>query len=263
MKVLIAILFLGLTTSAAAHAQAPATATAIEIDDLRTPSSPAFVLLDVTPASVERPESPKAFVLNLLSTVSQSDGLPKDYALQLAPYWLKSHPNLTFGDYQNPNPAQSMLRTMTLSVATSPLLDRSAAAATTIGTRIGLGVRTNILGGRPNPTLQENLNQLERINLELLDNPTDPDLRAKARAIALAIQALDQQRVGLFVSAAAGQVWSVPQDDVEQRQRDRWGVWITPAYRFLVCRATIDSCRSVVDTIAVVRAIRDRDQDTQ
>src|SRR5688572_23131929 len=150
MKILVATLVIGLAMRSVAQSQTPAATPRIEIHDLGIPTAPAFVLLDVTPASVERPESPKAFVLNLLSTVSQSEGLPRNYALQVAPYWLTSHENLTFGDYQAPSPAESMLRTMSFSVAASPLLDESAAEAPVIGTRIGLGVSTNIIGGRPN-----------------------------------------------------------------------------------------------------------------
>lgn len=260
MKILIATLVSLLTMSAVARGQPAASTTPIQIDDLRTPASPAFVLLDVTPAAVERPENAKALVLNLLQTAHQSDGLPKNYALQVTPYWLMSHPDLTFERYQQPSLAESILRTTTFSVATSPLLDPTGAGAATVGTRMGIGVRTNIVGGQFNPGLPKKLADLDRINREILNNPNDADLRADARAVALEIQKLE--RVGFFVTAAAAQVWSVPQDDTSQSQRDRWGVWVTPAYRFLACRADVP-CKSVVDAIAVVRAIRDRDEKTQ
>jgi hypothetical protein len=68
----------------------------VEVDDLRAPTSPAFALLDVTPASVNRPENPKAFTLNVINALAQSNGLPQNYALEVAPYWLASHPDLTF-----------------------------------------------------------------------------------------------------------------------------------------------------------------------
>jgi hypothetical protein len=55
----------------------------------------------------------------------------------------------------------------------------------------------------------------------------------------------------------------MPQDDVEQRRRDRWGVWVTPAYRFLLCRGDAAPCKSVIDAIGVVRAIRDRDDEAR
>ena len=128
MKVMIVTLALALGTTRVAIAQQAAAPSAqgaqtVQIEDLRTPTSPAFVLLDVAPASVERPENPKALIANLVSTASQAEGFPKNYALEVAPYWLKSHPHLTFSNYQQPSPAQSLLRTLTLSVGTTPLLD--------------------------------------------------------------------------------------------------------------------------------------------
>src|SRR5262245_15952814 len=84
---------------ATAYAQNPAAPTGIKIEDLRAPASPAFVLLDVTPAAVERPQNPKALVLNVLSSAANAEGFPQDYALQVAPYWLMSHPDLQFSDY--------------------------------------------------------------------------------------------------------------------------------------------------------------------
>jgi hypothetical protein len=48
--------------------------------------------------------------LNLLNHLGASSGLPKDYAMEVAPYWLTFHPNLTFRQYQRPSPLQSSRR---------------------------------------------------------------------------------------------------------------------------------------------------------
>jgi hypothetical protein len=233
----------------------------VDIDDLRTPSSPAFVLLGVTPTAVERPENAKALVFNLLSTASQGGGLPQNYALQVAPYWLKSHPDLQFEDYQNPSFLTGVVRSLSLSVATSPLEDESGEEAITIGTRLGLGARTNLVGGQRNPVLDRKLDELRKLQEEALDDPGDPDLRARLIQAALDIQHVP--RLGLFVSAAGGVTWSIPQDDVARRELERWGVWVTPAYRFELCQTANVTCRNVLDVIAVVRALREHDDDTQ
>src|SRR5215210_5367154 len=88
----------------------------VAIDDLSAPQSPAFILLGVAPTSVERPDTPKALGLNFLDKVATGNGFPRNYALQVAPYWLASHPNLQFGEYQNPNVKQSILQTLLISV---------------------------------------------------------------------------------------------------------------------------------------------------
>jgi hypothetical protein len=87
-------------TSAAAKAGA-GIATALsnipEIDKLRTPVSPAFELLGVTPTAIEKPTTPSAVATSLLSSfVSGNQAiLPRQYALDVAPFWLVSHPTLT------------------------------------------------------------------------------------------------------------------------------------------------------------------------
>ena len=40
------------------------------LDDLKAPPSPAFVLLDVSPSKVERPQSVRPLVLSALSAIS-------------------------------------------------------------------------------------------------------------------------------------------------------------------------------------------------
>src|SRR5437773_7412337 len=126
---------------------ATAAAQNVAIDDLRAPTSPAFVLLDVTPASVERPENPKSFAVNVINKLTSDSGFPKNYALEVAPYWLMSHPKLTFERYQSPGIKQSIAQTLSFSVATTPLqattAGTSGTASTSAGTRLGAGVSVN------------------------------------------------------------------------------------------------------------------------
>jgi hypothetical protein len=238
----------------------------VTIDDLTAPTSPAFVLLDVAPAAVERPDTPKSFAVNVLNRLASSDGLPKDYAMEVAPYWLRFHPNLTFGEYQNPAPLQSVLQTFAVSVATSPLEGLSA-GADLAGTRLGLGLRANLWSGRPNPWLAEGIATLEEINNRILDIlAADPKAnidaeRAEARAAALAIQALDSQRIGFFLAVAGGQVWEVPDGDTEKASARRRGFWVTPSYRVRACASTSGECVASLDFIGVFRSLKDPDMD--
>jgi len=296
MKTVVATL-LALGSVTLAHAQA------VDIDDLRAPTSPAFVLLDITPASVERPENPKAFTVNLIKTFSRADGLPQNYALEVAPYWLTYHPNLTFAQYQSPG-ARSLIQTLAISVATAPMTPADGASADPIGTRLGLGLRTNITNGRFDPTMNTKVGELAALQGRLLDVDEAEDavtsaeadlaaaksagratadlestLKAKQEAFAtlkaeeptiendvmvkaLEIQALDAQRVGLIVTLAAGKTWDFPDDDFSLRQSGRWGVWVTPTYRFRACTAGGSECAAVMDAIAVVRALRDPGKET-
>jgi hypothetical protein len=262
--------------------------TKITIDDLSAPQSPAFVLLGVSPANVERPETPKAFALNLLDKVTTSNGLPRNYALEVAPYWLASHPNLQFADYQNPNVRRSILQTLLISVGTAPI-PGATETDDPIGTKIGLGARTAIFNGRANSGITRLVKQIESIDDEVFDlmekeddlleavkaNPNDKqaaadlaavqksivDTRAKTESLALQIQTLDAERVGFFLNIAGGQVWTVLEDDIRQSQTEKRGIWVTPSYRWRGCADDKD-CESSVDAIAVVRALKEPANDT-
>ena len=77
MRLVTTTVAMALASTAVAGAQQPPAdqgGSSVQIEDLRTPTSPAFVLLDVAPVSVERPENPKALIVNLVSTAAQSEG---------------------------------------------------------------------------------------------------------------------------------------------------------------------------------------------
>lgn len=254
----------------------------VTIDDLSAPQSPAFVLLDVSPAKVERPETPKAFVLNLLDKVATSDGLPRNYALEVAPYWLASHPTLQFADYQNPGVAQSILQTLLISVGTAPI-PGATASAPPVGSKVGLGARAAIVNGRASPRTTRLIRQIESVDDDVFDlmekedalrqtvasTPNDrqaaadlaatqqaiTDIRRKSESLALQVQALDAERVGFFLNVAGGQVWTSPGDDIEQTRAEKRGVWVTPSYRWRGC-ADGKECESSFDAIGVVRALK-------
>ena len=60
----------------------------VTIKDLALPSSPAFILTDVTPTLVQSPNTPKKFVLGLAQSYSESpSGFPENYSAEFTPYW--------------------------------------------------------------------------------------------------------------------------------------------------------------------------------
>jgi hypothetical protein len=130
------------------------------LDDLKAPPSPAFVLLDVSPSKVERPQSVRPLVLSALSAIS-TEGFPKNYAVEFAPYWLGT-PNLSFDEYYNSSLSQALVRHFSVSVATTPLEGGP-------GTSIGIGARTLPFPGRPHPKLQALRDKLTDLQLKLID----------------------------------------------------------------------------------------------
>jgi hypothetical protein len=136
------------------------------ISELSAPTSPAFVLLGLAPASVDRPDSSKALIVNAFSDLAESDGLPQDYALEVTPFWMKSNRTLSFTEYQNPGLA-AIWQQLRISVATAPMRGADE-SADSIGTKLAVGFNTKIFNGRPNPTMQASLERLFAENTRLL-----------------------------------------------------------------------------------------------
>ena len=136
------------------------------ISELSAPTSPAFVLLGVAPASVDRPDSSKALVVNAFSELAESDGVPQDYAIEVTPFWMKSNRTLSFTEYQNPGLA-ALWQQLRISVATAPMRGAEA-SADPLGTKLAVGFNTKIFNGRPNPTMASALTALFAENTRLL-----------------------------------------------------------------------------------------------
>jgi hypothetical protein len=120
--------------------------------DFTAPDVPAFAILGVSPTQIERPTTPKALGLSLLSTTTDSTNLiPKDYSVVVAPYWMQ-HAAVTLGDYVRPGIQQSLLQTFTVSFATARV---GAAEADT--TDLGLGFSGSPWAGHGSAALARQL----------------------------------------------------------------------------------------------------------
>ncbi len=262
----------------------------LKIDDLRPPTAPAFVLLGAAPTQIERPTSPRSLAVSLASAVaSRGDNvLPKDYALEVAPYWLVSHPTLTFDGYYRPSLLQSLLQSLAVSLATAPLPDTLLG-----GTAVAIGVRTLLVPGGPHPDLGAKEDELRAIQTtmnriadtaedvrdslaralgngladnevdSLVDIEVDSLKRAgawpydavldryadSARDVALAMQQLDKERVGWQVELAGALVLDYPGMITDSGRVGRVGAWVTIAHRAPV---------TGLDLMAVFRYRHDR-----
>ena len=141
----------------------------LELDNFRTPSSPAFTLLGVSPTAIARPSTPRALATELLSTSKNGSGIPNNYAIEFAPYWLVPHPSLTFHQYTNPTSAQSVAQSFSVSLATS----RPDTATDTASTFVALGARFLPFGGHTSKKfdgLKTQLDSIQQLTLDPLMN---------------------------------------------------------------------------------------------
>lgn len=213
----------------------------LALDSLITPASPALTLLGASAVAIERPSTPKAVAFTLASAIRDDEGLPKDLAVEFAPYWLTAHPRLTFTDYYRAGPGQRLLQTLGISLGTSrldPPVDGAAA-----GTAVALGFRTTPFGGAAHPELVEAADSLSRIQVaftrEVMNLESDEEIQAlwaakyeaAATEAGLRMQTLDNERVGLLVDLAGALVLDFPADVADSGFVSRAGIWVAPAYR--------------------------------
>lgn len=101
------------------------------------PESPAFTLLEVTPASVSRPSSARAFGTAVLNGISPSGEVKQGLALDMAPWTYLPGVRITLDEYQR-NRMMYVLANTQLSLATV------RAAGDTADTDLGLGLRITL-----------------------------------------------------------------------------------------------------------------------
>ncbi len=114
---------------------------------LNVPVSPAFSILGFEPSAVMRPTSAKSLATDVLSSFDKNGKLLMNLGLEVAPYWLKSHPKLTRKIYLNPNPGQAFLQSLSISAGTAK---DSASGAN----KLGAGFRFRLSNGKPVAALE-------------------------------------------------------------------------------------------------------------
>lgn len=240
-------------------------------NQLRTPTSPVFVLLGVEPSSIERPNSPSDVAVSILNRTNYASSLPRDFAIEMSPYWLFSHPELSWSDDTLRNVLQSIVRTVTISVATAQIGDEQQPV-----TGLGASVRTSIVSGTTSGESKDNLIRaqkelgkqatfLQNMYSANLDKQLKLDLRnagedsakkdtilqkynsEKRAALEMALkdstyialvqkgqsslQDLAAVREGFMLELSAGIVMNYPNNSTDSGKVGRYGVWLTPSYQ--------------------------------
>ena len=170
------------------------------LDNLRTPTSPAFAILDVAPTSISRPSTPRALALELYSKTQHGTVIPNNYSLEVAPHWLRPQPRLSFDAYNNPTPAQSLKQSFSISFATA----RPDSTDSDGPTRVAVGVRVAPHGGHTSSkfkSLTASLDTMQRARIPVI------------RQLADSMDAVDEVNAalaGLEVRLSAADATSAP-----------------------------------------------------
>lgn len=117
-----------------------------ELIELSTPSYPAMSIMGTLPQEINKPKSYNQLETTLINSFSQegSFGIPRNFGLEVMPYWLKSKPYKEFSYEKLSKNQCAPLENLALSMGTV----NENIGDTLFNTKIGFGVRTLIFSGK-------------------------------------------------------------------------------------------------------------------
>jgi hypothetical protein len=134
MKRFLLILVIGFFASQNLKAQ--------DISKLTVPTSPAFSILNFEPSAIMRPTNAKSLATDILNSFDKDGKLKLNLGLEVSPYWLSSHPNLTREQYLKPNTKQTFLQSFSISAA-------SVKDSASGNNKLSAGFRFKLYNGEP------------------------------------------------------------------------------------------------------------------
>jgi hypothetical protein len=132
----------------------PATDEVPDVASLKTPESPAFMVLGVAPSEIQRPSTPTGLKASFSNGLAAGGSLPllQSFALEVSPFWLFPHHDLSYEDVVR-EPSHAIYRNIALSLATSPeeveIEDEDGTERTVELGRIAAGARVTLWPGVP------------------------------------------------------------------------------------------------------------------
>jgi len=210
--------------------------TAFSAVDMSVPESPAFTVLGVTPETVIRPTSPRAFATSLLNGVDVNGNFQSGLAMDFVPYLLVAGDDLTLRKYQT-SPVVRLLSRSQFSFGTT-----KGATEDDKSLRLALGLHV-ALWDRGDPRLDETLMEClstfrlppppTQLECELPDNPTAED-REAFRRCQEGMEAARQQRATQVQEATEfnNSVSTRCRDEAQKRNwnRSSWIIGAAPSW---------------------------------
>jgi len=147
----------------------------IELKDLKNLNSPGFQILDIAPSTIDRPANPKAFAASIMSLTNNGTAIPKNFALELTPYWYFKPKNATVFQYLNikddagkPNTFTGIFNKMSISLA-SVFNDSTSGSLIKNTNYIAFGLKTNLITYRNEKQNQKLKNALANFSKRVID----------------------------------------------------------------------------------------------
>ncbi|WP_163398281.1 hypothetical protein [Flavobacterium fluviatile] len=123
----------------------------VEIKDLKNLNSPGFQILDIAPSTIDRPANPKAFAASIMSLTNNGTAIPKNFALEVNPYWYFKPKNASVFQYLNIKDEAGKSNTFTgifnkMSISLASVFSDSTSGSLIKNTNyIAFGLKTNLI----------------------------------------------------------------------------------------------------------------------
>ncbi|MEL6931301.1 MAG: hypothetical protein AAFO95_22165 [Cyanobacteria bacterium J06600_6] len=221
----------------------------LRVKDLQVPVSPVINLLGVSPIEVSEPTAPKSFGFTALESTTNSQGdILNNYAVEFAPYWWFSHPTLNIIKYfENDGFGEAFLQNLSFSVGVTNT-DLTVEGQEVDGSRVGVGARSSLLAGKINPLMITKLQEYYDLSVVcdrepeipiktisdsedlIIEEIEDCSVREKELEVIKEIEELSRDRVGWQMDIANAYIFDAPENNVDDLDLSRIGVWLTTSY---------------------------------
>ncbi len=161
MKYASLLLLLFICMSAMAQKEQP-------LEDVKAPSMPASSIIGIQSNEVNRPKSLKSLETAFLNNFQDNQNfiLPNSFALEVNPFMLSGRKNFDYNTYLQNKVLQNIWQNFSVSISSTTnyfINDSTTANA------MGLGFRTIILNGHPNPEIARLYKSSQNANQEVIN----------------------------------------------------------------------------------------------
>ncbi|UOQ54941.1 hypothetical protein [Hymenobacter cellulosivorans] len=128
-------------------AAAQTTEEAPKLNLLAAPSAPAFVLMGIEPATIEKPTNLTDLSLVINNATKGFTALPQNFAVQFSPYWMlrDNGKRMSYQEYNSNKVADIMPQTLQFSLGVA---QPEVAGAGVGSTKLGAGLKVSVLRGQ-------------------------------------------------------------------------------------------------------------------
>ena len=238
------------------------------LNDLGPTDSPASIILGDAPSEIQRPTASPDLIVSVLTSLSDAEGLPDDYGVEVSPYWILPHRDVGLDELLGTRwrgktasedplaPLRQIWRNVALSAATYGEADSD-------DRDVALGARTSLIAApyasqrcldaswalsrlaetrakaiyqrlrelRVEAAKDQDLDDAKIAELaEQAEAEVEAELESEGEAALDACRTLVNARYGAALDLSAAAAWRFPDEDFSQGALLASSVWMTPAY---------------------------------